>query len=125
MAALGAALRSLPAKIDKDVQVVFVTSDPARDTVPVMAKWLSNFDSGVANPFIGLATTVKAVDAYGAKLGIELDPPVVKDGQEEVTHGAQVLAFGANGTADLVWLPGSMTVAQYASDITTLSKQPA
>jgi protein SCO1/2 len=118
MADLGTALRSLPAKVDKDVQVVFITSDPTRDTPPKIKAWLGHFDSGVANPFIGLRTSVAKVDAYGRKLGIALEPPVTaKDGSVEVTHGAQTLAFAPDtGKADYVFLPGT-TSQQYAHDI--------
>lgn len=118
MADLGTALRSLPAKVDKEVQVVFITSDPARDTPSKIKAWLAHFDSGVANPFVGLRTSVADVDAYGQKLGIALEPPVTeKDGTIEVTHGAQTLAFAPDtGKADYVFLPGA-TAQQYAHDI--------
>lgn len=125
MATIGAALRTLPPAAARDVQVVFVTSDPARDTVPVMKRWLTNFDSGDANPFLGLTTTVKAVDTYAGKLGVPLYPPVTKNGQYEVDHGAQVLGFGPDGKAGVVWLPDGVTVKQYAADITTLTHESA
>ena len=48
MADLGTALRQLPAQIQQATQVVFVTSDPARDTAPVLRAWLANFDAGLA-----------------------------------------------------------------------------
>lgn len=118
MADLGTALRSLPPTVAKDVQVVFITSDPARDTPAKIKAWLDHFDSGLASPFVGLRTTVAMVDAYGQKLGIALEPPVTeKDGIVEVTHGAQTLAFApATGKADYVFLPGT-TAQQYAHDI--------
>jgi protein SCO1/2 len=121
MADLGTALRSLPASVDKKVQVVFITSDPGRDTPSKIKSWLGHFDSGVANPFVGLRTTVPEVDAFGKKLGIPLEPPVIKkDGSEdvyEVTHGAAVLIFAPDtGKADYTFLPGA-TAQQYAHDI--------
>ncbi len=122
MADLGAALRSLPADVSKNVQVVFVTSDPDRDTPAVMNTWLSNFDAGVPRPFIGLTTKdVATVDAYGGKLGVPLLPPQREpDGTIDVTHGAQVLAFSpTTATARYAWLIGT-TVKQFASDIEKL-----
>lgn len=118
MADLGTALRSLPAAVEKKVQVVFITSDPARDTPPKIKAWLAHFDSGVANPFVGLRTTVPDVDAFGKTLGIPLEPPVTqKDGTVGVTHGAETLAFApTDGNADYVFLPGT-TAQQYAHDI--------
>lgn len=121
MADLGSAIRSLPTKVADDVQVVFVTSDPARDTPAVIGKWLANFDNHVPHPFIGLRTGVAQVDAYAKKLGVPLQPPVTeKDGSIEVTHGAQTVAFLPHTEqADYVWLPGT-TPQQYANDITQL-----
>lgn len=117
MADLGTALRALPAKMDAKVQVVFVTSDPARDTTTAIKAWLAHFDQGLAHPFVGLRTTVPKVDAYAKKLGIPLEPPIIKNGQEEVTHGAEVLIFSPKtGAADYTWLPGA-TVGQYDHDL--------
>lgn len=121
MADIGNALRSLPPGVSKNVQVVFVTSDPARDTPAAMKTWLANFDSGLARPFIGLTNSIPTIDAYAAKLGVTLEPPQKqKDGTIEVTHAAQVIAFSPKtNTADYVWLPGTK-VSQYASDIKAL-----
>lgn len=118
MADVGTALRSLPVDVARKVQVVFITSDPARDTPPVLAAWLAHFDSGVPNAFVGLRTTVAAVDAYGKQLGVPLEPPVTeKDGTVDVTHGAETLAFApSTGKADYVFLTGA-TAQQYAHDI--------
>ncbi len=121
MADIGTALRSLPVSVSKDLQVVFITSDPARDTPSVLRSWLANFDSGLPRPFVGLRTSVAAVDAYAAKVGVPLEPPTTgKNGTVEVTHGAETLLFSA-GTeaASYVWLPGT-TSSQYAADIRTI-----
>ncbi|HVV29320.1 MAG TPA: SCO family protein, partial [Mycobacteriales bacterium] len=125
MADLGAALRKVPASVARDVRVVFITSDPARDTPAVMRAWLAHFDSGLPVPFVGLTSSISAIDAYGQKLGVALEPPKKdKDGTIEVTHGAQVTAFSPqDGKAHLVWTPGGLTPEQYASDIELLMKQ--
>ena len=44
MADTAAALRGTPEPLRSRSQVVFVTTDPARDTGPVLAAWLRNFD---------------------------------------------------------------------------------
>ncbi|PRZ44072.1 protein SCO1/2 [Antricoccus suffuscus] len=120
MADLGQALRKLPAKIQHETQVVFVTSDPARDTAPVMQAWLEHFDDGVARPFVGLTATLTQIDTVASSLGIPLQPPVTEpDGSISVEHGAQTLAF-VNDKADLMWLADT-SVSDYAHDITKLS----
>ena len=125
MALIGAALRSLPPEVGKDVQVDFVTSDPHRDTTTQMSTWLANFDDGDANPFIGLTTgDAQSVDAFGAKLGVPLEAPTVTTGDYDVTHGTQIFGFGKDAKANVVWLPG-VTTEQLAADVTTLVDQKA
>ncbi|HEY2012434.1 MAG TPA: SCO family protein, partial [Bryobacteraceae bacterium] len=50
MTNLGAALKKLPAGIADQIRLVFVTTDPARDTPTVLRRWLGLFD----RRFIGL-----------------------------------------------------------------------
>jgi protein SCO1/2 len=72
MADITSALVRIPEEQRKDVDVVFVTTDPARDTVPVLKRYLGAFDpayvgvTGSAQELTGLA---KAFHAYGAKSG--------------------------------------------------------
>ena len=75
MADLGIALRSLPAKTAADVQVVFVTSDPRRDTTKVMASVARQLRRrAAATSSSGCGPPRAAVDAYGEKVGIGLVP---------------------------------------------------
>jgi protein SCO1/2 len=122
MADVGQALRESDPDVRAATQVVFVTSDPARDTPSVMQQWLSNFDSGLPNKFIGLTASNALIDSTAKKVGVPLEPPVKqKNGTWTVDHGAQVLAF-QNGQAHLLWLAGT-TVADYKHDFTQLVEQ--
>ena len=121
MADLGQALRQLPAQVQSHVQVVFITSDPARDTPPVMKSWLTNFDPQLPLPFIGLTASLTQIDSVATSVGVPLSPPVTEpDGTISVEHGAQTLAF-VNGKANVLWLAGT-AVPDYAHDITTLAE---
>jgi protein SCO1/2 len=121
MADIGIALRQLPVAAQQLVQVVFVTSDPARDTAAVLEKWVANFDAGLALPFIGLRGTVQDIDSVGNALGVPLRPPATQaDGSIDVEHGTQVLAF-VHGTARLAWLADT-TSDDYAHDLTLLTR---
>ena len=122
MADLGQALRQLPTQIQSHVQVVFITSDPARDTPPVMKAWLANFDPQLPLPFVGLTAPLPQVDSVATSVGVPLSPPVTQpDGTISVEHGAQTLAF-VNGKANVLWLAGT-AVPDYAHDITTLTEK--
>jgi protein SCO1/2 len=122
MADLGLALRQLPSLTQAHTQVVFVTSDPARDTTAVLKTWLANFDSGLLLPFVGLTASIKQIDSVAKSVGVPLSPPVVeKNGSVSVEHGAQTLAF-VDGKASVLWLAGT-TSADYAHDIGRLVDQ--
>lgn len=119
MADLGQALGQLPVQLRTHTQIVFVTSDPARDSPAVMKAWLSNFDSGLPTPFIGLTASVRQIDKVATSVGVPLSAPVTEpNGTITVEHGAQTLAF-QSGQANVLWLAGT-TPAQYAHDITQL-----
>ena len=121
MADLGQALQQLPAQVQAHTQVVFITSDPARDSAPVMKAWLANFDPHLPRPFIGLTASLTQIDKLAASIGVPLSPPVKQpNGTISVQHGAQTLAF-VNGKARVLWLAGT-SVGDYAHDITVLAQ---
>src|SRR5882762_5684773 len=75
MANIGTALKKLPPGIAGQVKLVFVTTDPARDTRVELRRWLDNFDKR----FVGLTGTPAALDAAQKAAGVPLaqktDPP--------------------------------------------------
>jgi len=122
MADLGQALRQLPAPVQARTQVVFITSDPARDTPPVMKAWLSNFDPGLPHRFVGLTGTVTQIDTLAKSVGVPLFPPVTEpNGTITVQHGAQTLAF-VDGQARVLWTAGT-AVGDYGHDISALAQR--
>lgn len=97
MAGIASVLRDLPWEVRDRIRVVFVSTDPGRDTPERMREWLSGFDPR----FIGLRGDMEAVNRIQAKLAL---PPAIRgavppDGEDgggyEVGHAAQVLVFGA------------------------------
>ena len=117
MADLAAALRLLPASTSAKVQVVFVTTDPDRDTGPVLKDWLGKFNPA----FVGLTGTVAQVDNAAKLAATPVAPPVKNaDGSIEVDHGTQVNAFGADGLAHVVWL-ADVAPKDIAHDIALLT----
>ncbi len=116
MADIAAALGALPGADRSKVSVVFVTSDPDRDTGAVLHTWLAQFDPS----FVGLTGSFDVIAGYAGQLGIELESPRRQaDGSVTVTHGTQVTAFSPDGTAHVVYLAGTK-VADYAHDIPLL-----
>jgi protein SCO1 len=101
MADVATALRGVPDRLRRAVQVVFVTTDPARDTGPVLAAWLRAFDRDLPNRFVGLTGTRSEVEAAQAAARV----PVAQD--DGRTHSAELLLYGTDDYARVVYLSGS------------------
>ena len=101
MADVAAALRGTPEPLRSEVRVVFVTTDPARDTGKVLAAWLRNFDPDLPRKFVGLTGTTAQVDAAQAAAKI----PVATDGGQ--THSAEQLLYGSDDYARVAYVSGS------------------
>jgi protein SCO1 len=101
MAGIAAALRGTPEPLRGEVRVVFVTTDPARDTGTVLARWLRNFDPDLPREFVGLTGTVAQVEAAQAAAKI----PVATDGGQ--THSAEQLLYGSDDYARVAYVSGS------------------
>lgn len=101
MANLAEVLRDLPLEVSRRVKVVFVTTDPVRDTPERLRAWL-----GAMHPrFIGLTGTRAEIRAV--EEGVGLAPSVVEESDDPadyfVGHAAQVIAFGADGPARRIY----------------------
>jgi protein SCO1/2 len=83
------------------VRVVFVTTDPKRDTGPVIAAWLRNFDSDLPAPFVGLTGTQAQVEAAQAAARV----PVAEDNGE--AHSAEQLLYGPDDYARVAYVSGA------------------
>jgi protein SCO1/2 len=59
MAYLASALKKLPARTAEQFNVVFVTTDPSRNTPKALRAWLDHFDKN----FIGLTGSEAEVEA--------------------------------------------------------------
>jgi len=119
MADLGGALGRLTRDEQDRVQVVFVTSDPARDSPAVMTAWLAHFDGGLPRPFVGLTASPTRIDGVARSLHILIAPPVRhRNGTVTVDHGAETIAF-LDGRAQVLW-SSSTPAADYAADLRRL-----
>ncbi len=66
MADIAGALRTTPSALRGQTRVVFVTTDPARDTPQVLRRWLDQFSTEA----VGLTGTSAEVDAAQEALGL-------------------------------------------------------
>jgi protein SCO1/2 len=116
MANLGAALKKLPASVADQVKLVFVTTDPARDSPAVVRRWLDSFD----RHFIGLTGTERAIEAVEGAAGV----PVAKktgpaNGGYGVAHANFVLAYSRDNFAHVIY-PGGVSKDDWVHDLPLL-----
>jgi protein SCO1 len=99
MSTIASAVARLSASQQADLQVLFVTTDPARDTRKALRTYLDRF-----NPdFVGVTGSIKRVDALGRGMGVEvMKGQKLPDGGYEVDHTTNVTAVHA-GKGDLLW----------------------
>ncbi|WP_327368662.1 SCO family protein [Streptomyces sp. NBC_01217] len=90
MSNIAIAKKSLPEADREKLQVVFVTTDPERDTPASLGSWLKAQDAS----FIGLTGDFPTIQAGARQIGIGIDAPKKeKDGTVVSMHGSQVIAF--------------------------------
>ncbi|MBV9022456.1 MAG: SCO family protein [Streptomycetaceae bacterium] len=119
MADIGNAARILPADEQRQLQVIFVTTDPQRDTPQRLTEWLGAMDPD----FIGLTGDFATIQAAAHSVGVDVEKPVTeKDGSIDVTHGSEVLAFSPKDNEAHFLYTSGVTVRQYTTGIQKLIK---
>ncbi|MFI6059444.1 SCO family protein [Streptomyces sp. NPDC051286] len=119
MSNIAIAKKSLP-KADQDkLRVVFVTTDPERDTPSSLGSWLKAQDAS----FIGLTGDFPAIQAGARQIGIGIDPPKKeKDGTVVSMHGSQVIAFSPKTDKGYVLYSEDTSPDDYAKDLPKIIK---
>jgi protein SCO1 len=88
---------------DRDsVQMVFITTDPARDKPRVIGKYLERFDPS----FIGLTGEMSTIKAVATRVGVHIEGRnELPSGGYEVGHSAQVIGFDRDRKGVVIWTP--------------------
>lgn len=110
MADVAVALRGLEPELAEQVQVVFVTTDPATDTPEVLGEYLDRFDADLPTPFIGLTGDQETIDQAQLSAGV----PLAED--EGRLHSTLLLLFGADDEAQVAF-DAENTAADIAEDL--------
>ena len=124
MSTLAGSMRRLDEAQRDRVQVVFVTTDPMRDTVPVVGAYVESYDpnfiglTGDLDKIVTVAQSMKVAIGYFDPAGEELaadDLPKTYD----VEHGTQIFAVDPAGKATAFWR-ADVSQAQLTSDLLLL-----
>ena len=141
MADLASALRTVSPELRTQARVIFVTTDPKRDTAPVLRRWLDQFSTD----FIGLLGSPAALAAAQKATGIQ---PAYQDGVTPtlaghpdehvsekgtaphkhfgplgyaVAHSAVIFAYDSADRLPVVY-PGGVTPSDIAADLPVLAR---
>ncbi|MFK0117302.1 SCO family protein [Streptomyces sp. NPDC090994] len=116
---IAVAKKQLPQAEQDELRVVFVTSDPERDTPAALGKWLKGIDPQV----VGLTGDFDTIQAGARTLGISIEPATKdKNGKVVSTHGTQVVAFSPKTDKGYVLYGEDATVDDYTEDLPELIK---
>ena len=124
MADIAAALRQLSPDQDRQVQVVFVTTDPWRDSAKVLRAWLDQFHPPV--PYVGLTGTPTQLAAAEVAMGMPVAtrkpvPASYGSGKYSVSHFAGVLVYGRDNRLATIY-PSGVAPGDIAADLQVLIK---
>ena len=109
MGSLSTGLNRLDPEDRDQVDLVFVTTDPSRDTPEALRDYLDRFDE--SGSFIGLTGDLDDIVAAGKPLAAYVD-----EGERLPSGGYEI---DGTDTAPVVWRDDT-SPAQYAADLTTL-----
>ena len=117
MADIAVALRGMDPAVAARVQVVFVTTDPARDTPQVLGEYLHRFDADLPTSFIGLTGDQASIDQAQLSAGV---PLAEENGQ---VHSSLLLLYGADNEAHVAFDAGN-TPRDIADDLKSVAAGP-
>lgn len=116
MSTIASALTQVDEDLRDRVDMVFVTTDPARDDAKVLRGYLDRY-----NPeFEGLTGDLDAVVESGRSVKVAVEEgEKLPSGGYEVVHSDHVVGLDAEGQGQIVWTK-DISAKQMASDIETL-----
>ena len=120
MASIASGLTRLDDTQRAQVDVVFVTTDPARDDEATLRAYLDRFDPS----FIGLTGDLPDIVKAGKSLATFIERGKrLPTGGYDVNHGTSVVAIDERDRSPIVWTQGT-SPAQFADDISRILESP-
>lgn len=115
MANLGSVIGRLSSAERALVDVVFVTTDPERDTAASLGPWLAKFEPNI----VGLLGSPEAVTRAQAAAGVAAAVRDSGAGSYRVSHAAQVLVYSPDDSGHVAY-PFGTRQAEWAADLPKL-----
>jgi protein SCO1/2 len=123
MGNLASAMTRLDDRDRGQVDVVFVSTDPARDTPDVLRRWLDHIDKS----FIGVTDDpgdVAKIAAVAKSVAVGMGDLLPTGGYDVDAHTTQVTGIDSDNEAPIYWGQSTSSL-QFAQDIHTLLGKPS
>ena len=114
---LASAMQQLDDADRDQVEVVFVTTDPDRDTPEAIRTYLDRYDTS----FVGVTGSIPDIEAVATSVAVGMGDKLPSGGYEVDAHTTQVTGIDVDGQAPIYWSQ-TTSPAAYAADIHTLLK---
>jgi protein SCO1/2 len=118
MANLASAMKRLDEADRGDVEVVFVTTDPERDTGGVLRDYLDRFDPS----FTGVTGDIDTIIDVGRSVAVGMGEKLPSGGYEVDAHSTQVTGIDAQDQAPVYW-DQETSSAEFAHDVHVLLEE--
>ena len=115
---LSIAMTRLDADDRDQVEVVFVTTDPARDTGEVVRDYLDRYDP----EFTGLTGDLADIEQVAASVGVGLGEELPSGGYEVDAHTTTITGIDVGDQAPIYWSQDT-SPSEFAEDIHTLLRE--
>lgn len=114
LSSITSGLLKLTAEQRDQVDIVFVTSDPERDTPEVLRTYLDRFRAGI----VGLSGDLADIAEVGESIGVFVDAgeELPGGGYDPNSHGSYVIGINDRHEAPIFW-SGDTAPSQFADDI--------
>jgi protein SCO1/2 len=116
MTNIAAARKTLSESDARRIHVVFVTTDPARDTPERMREWLGAIDPRIIGIIPSVTEGIRLQSELGIQPAVVHDPKTGHEGNYSVSHAAQVIAFTTDNKGRLAY-PFGVRQSDWASDL--------
>lgn len=114
LSSIASAMSRLDEAERRQVQVMFVSTDPSRDSASRINTYLAHIDP----TFVGLRTSIVDVARIAKSVGVfvAVGGPLPSGGYDPGAHGTLTIAIDQGGHAPVYW-PMETSAAQYATDV--------
>jgi protein SCO1/2 len=118
MASLGSVLARMVPEDRRRIDVVFVTTDPERDTPARLTEWLAHFDRDI----IGLTGSTEALEAAQRATGVTVAIRDTAGGSYTVAHAARVQVYSPDDSSHVIY-PANTRQAAWGADLPRLLRR--